>query len=897
MRILPYVAVFLLTPFAALHAPAAEVKLAVFDVDATPPVGSAMAYDPVKRLDEMTLRCRGIVLLSPDKPIVLCAVDWLGIANEGHDAFCAALAEAAGTTRDRVAVHTLHQHDAPECDFTAERIVSELKVTNYGRYEGTFQRKVIRRAADALRAALKTAQPVTHYGWGEAEVKEIASNRRIMGPDGRVRAERYTATKDPALRAEPEGTIDPQVSLLSFWNGERPLAVLSYYACHPQSYYRTGVPSPDFPGIARFIRGQAVPEALHVHFNGAGGNIGAGKYNDGAKENRMTLALRLADGMKRAWDATERHPLAASQLGWQTVPVRLPAAAHLEEAKLIAAIKAQPARGPIAEPDQLAWLKRAESGRAIDVACLRVDKVRVLHMPGELFVEYQLAAKSMRRDLRVAMAAYGDYGPDYIGTAAAYAQGGYETSAKSSGVDERAEPILMAAIKKLLEPVRPVPEGMERHGGRSLQAGVGRANITPKGPIWLSGYAARKHASEGVIQDIWAKALVIEDTSGGRVALVTTDLVGLPHELSEEVARRLKEKYGLNRSQIVLNASHTHSGPVVWPNLSAMYFLSPAEKDRVLEYRKQLADNIVRAVDMAMADRAAARVSIGHGSAGFAINRRQPAKAGVQIGVNPAGPVDHDVPVLKIASPDGKLRAVLFAYACHNTTLGADNYRISGDYAGFAEAELEKALPGTIAMFAMLCGGDQNPNPRGTVELAQQHGKGLADEVRRVLDGKLRAVNGPIRTAYEVTELKFAPHDRATFVKEAVSTDKYKQARARLMLADYDAGRPIRSLPYPVQAIRFGDDLTLLALSGEVTVEYGLRLKREFSKENLIVMGYSNEVRCYIPSLAVLKGGGYEPVTSMIYYGLPAPFAEDVEETVIAASRNVLKATTRQDQR
>ncbi len=219
MRILPYVAVVLLTPFAAFHAAALqasepEVKLAVFNVDATPPVGSEMAYDPVKRLDEMTLRCRGIVLLGPDKPIVLCAVDWIGIANEGHDAFCDALAEAAGTTRDRVAVHTLHQHDAPECDFTAERIVRELKLTKYGRYDGTFHREVIRRAADTLRAAWTTAQPVTHYGWGVAEVKEIASNRRILGSDGRVRAERYTATKDPALRAEPEGVIDPQLSLL-----------------------------------------------------------------------------------------------------------------------------------------------------------------------------------------------------------------------------------------------------------------------------------------------------------------------------------------------------------------------------------------------------------------------------------------------------------------------------------------------------------------------------------------------------------------------------------------------------------------------------------------------------------------------------------------------------------
>ncbi len=441
----------LLAPRVALHASEPVVKLAVFDVDATPPLGSAMAYDPVRRLDELTLRCRGIALLGADKPVVLCAVDWIGIANEGHDAFRDALAEAAGTTRDRVAVHTLHQHDAPGCDFTAERIIRELRLTNYGRFEGTFHRQVIRRAADAVRSALWAAQPVTHYGWGVAEVKEVASNRRIPGPDGRIRATRYTATKDPSLRAEPEGVIDPQVSLVSFWNGDAPLAVLSYYACHPQSYYRTGVPSPDFPGIARFIRGQAVPEALHVHFNGAGGNIGAGKYNDGAKENRMLLALRLAEGMKQAWTSTQRHPLAASALGWQTMPVRLPVAPHLKAAELVQAMKTQRSRGYIAEADQLAWLKRSEAGQAIDVSCLRVGAVRVLHMPGELFVEYQLAAKAMRRDLHVSMAAYGDYGPGYIGTAAAYREGGYETSARASSVDPKAEQALMAVMKKLLE--------------------------------------------------------------------------------------------------------------------------------------------------------------------------------------------------------------------------------------------------------------------------------------------------------------------------------------------------------------------------------------------------------------------------------------------------------------
>ncbi|MFV0441972.1 MAG: hypothetical protein ACK5Q5_00220 [Planctomycetaceae bacterium] len=436
--------------FPARGAEPSGVRLAVFDVDATPALGSAMAYDPVKRIDELTLRCRGVAITGIEQPIVLCAVDWIGIANEGHDAFRDALAEAAGTDRQHVAVQTLHQHDAPGCDFTAERLISELKLDDYGRFEGTFHREVIDRATQALRRGLEQAQPVTHYGWGVADVVDVASNRRILGPDGKVRVTRYTATRDPKIRAEPVGTIDPEVSLLSFWNGETPLAVLSYYACHPQSYYRTGIPSPDFPGIARFIRGQSVPEAVHVHFNGAGGNIGAGKYNDGAKENRLALATRLADGMRAAYLSTEKQPLTANMVGWQTVPVQLEPAPHLSKEGLIETLKTQPARGYIAAADQLAWLTRCESGHKIDIACLRVGDVRVVCMPGELFVEYQLAAKDLRPDLHVAMAAYGDYGPGYIGTAVAYMEGGYETSPRASNVAPDTEEVLMEAVRTLL---------------------------------------------------------------------------------------------------------------------------------------------------------------------------------------------------------------------------------------------------------------------------------------------------------------------------------------------------------------------------------------------------------------------------------------------------------------
>lgn len=213
------------------------LKLATFDVDATPPLGSAMAYDPVKRVDEMTLRCRGIVLLGSGEPIVLCAVDWIGIANGGHDAFRAELAKAAGTVPGRVAVHTLHQHDAPGCDFTAEAIIKELGVKGYTRFTGDFHRTVIARAAEAIRAALPNAQPVTHYGYGEAVAKEVASNRRVEQlPGGRIGRMRGSSCKTPELIALPEGLIDPIVSVLSFWNADKPVALLSFYACHPQSY-------------------------------------------------------------------------------------------------------------------------------------------------------------------------------------------------------------------------------------------------------------------------------------------------------------------------------------------------------------------------------------------------------------------------------------------------------------------------------------------------------------------------------------------------------------------------------------------------------------------------------------------------------------------------------------
>lgn len=426
----------------------AQLAVAPFDADATPSPGSSLAYDPMTAAGELTLRCRGVVIRGAGEPIVLAAIDWIGVANDSHDAFRDLLAAAAGTRRSRVALHALHQHDAPVADSTSERVL-----VSRGLAPGCFHSDIVRpamlRASNAVARASTLAVPLTHVGWGQAEVFEVASNRRVPGTNGFVRAVRYTATADPALRAAPEGLIDPLVVAVGLWSHDKPVAVLTYYATHPQSYYRTGIANPDFPGIARFLRDQALPGTLHVHFNGAGGNLGAGKYNDGNPTNRPVLARRLAEGMQRAWQSMERRPIDAADVGWSSEPVQLPVARHLKAGDIDAAIR-RPSPALYVQAAQLAFVERRQQQAPTDLSCLRLGNIRILHLPGELFVEYQLAARLMRPDLRVAMAAYGDYGPQYIGTEIAYGLGGYETEPRSSGVDPSVQGVLLPAIQRLL---------------------------------------------------------------------------------------------------------------------------------------------------------------------------------------------------------------------------------------------------------------------------------------------------------------------------------------------------------------------------------------------------------------------------------------------------------------
>lgn len=385
------------------------------------------------------------------QPIVLCSVDWICISNDGHDEWRRALARGAGTTPERVAVHVIHQHDGVRCDFqTAELLAANGLSGKY--FDEPFVKTVIRRAEAAAAQAAQASQPATHIGIGSARVDKIASNRRVLGPDGKVKHIRFSKCTNPEAVAAPEGTIDPFLRSVSFWHDDTPLCVLTYYASHPQSYYGEGDVTAEFVGLARGQRERELDGLPHIHFTGAGGNVAAGKYNDGSPEMRPVLTQRLATGMRDAWEATEKQPLAADDLEWRVEPVDLPPAAHLDPTKLKAVLADETAEptAKLTAARKLVFLERKRRGRKIDLSCLRAGDAAIVHMPGELFVEYQLAAHDMRPDAMVCMAAYGDRSPSYIGTAAAYDQGGYETSERTSYVAPTVESVLMEGMRRLL---------------------------------------------------------------------------------------------------------------------------------------------------------------------------------------------------------------------------------------------------------------------------------------------------------------------------------------------------------------------------------------------------------------------------------------------------------------
>lgn len=419
------------------------------------------------------------------------------------------------------------------------------------------------------------------------------------------------------------------------------------------------------------------------------------------------------------------------------------------------------------------------------------------------------------------------------------------------------------------------------------KAGAATVDITPTRMIWMAGYASRNKPAEGVMQHLFAKALAIADREGGRMVFVTADLVGIPLELRQSIEKQAGEKYGLPAASLLLNASHTHCGPELRVKRMKQDGRTEEQVRQSEEYFAELEKKITAVIGQAIAAMEPAKLGYSHARCGFAMNRRLPTATGFSNSPNPAGPVDQAVPVLRVEGADGKLRAVLFGYACHNTTLSF--FQFCGDYAGFAQQYLQENHPGMTALFMMGCGGDQNPYPRRQVDHASQHGRALANAVEAALEPKSKPLTGPLHSSLEYVTLDFAPIDPAKLAEEAKSRTKAQAEHAARVMEALRTGTQRTTLEYPVQAVQFGKELTMVALAGEVVVDYSLRLKKEIDSPAVWVAGYSNHVFGYVPSLRVLREGGYEGGQAMWHTAFPGPFAESVEERIIATVHRAVK--------
>jgi hypothetical protein len=430
----------------------------------------------------------------------------------------------------------------------------------------------------------------------------------------------------------------------------------------------------------------------------------------------------------------------------------------------------------------------------------------------------------------------------------------------------------------------------------SWKAGVSSVKITPEGPAWMAGYASRNKPSDGVEHDLFAKSLVIQDAAGETLVMVTLDLISVPGPLRTHIEDKLKQSHGLKPENLLMNCSHTHSGPEIRTTGTALDGLDPERREKAIAYVESLQTRILSSIDAAFIKLAPANISFQKARAGFAMNRRLPSDTGYKNSPNPEGRVDHAVPLLRVEDAEGAITAIVFGYACHNTTLGL--YQMNGDYAGYAQHYLEEAHPGTVAMFMMGCGGDQNPYPRRTLDLAKQHGRTLATAVEAGLQTPKRAINGSLKMAFATAELEYAEAPtKDELLEQAQSTNKYDQRYAERLLKELEEGTLITSYPAPIQVVRLGDAVLFVALPGETVVDYSLRIKRENRKQggpDVWVAGYSNDVFAYIPSLRILLEGGYEAGGAMRYMTTvvqPGAFAPNVEDLLMSRVNELIKST------
>ena len=424
--------------------------------------------------------------------------------------------------------------------------------------------------------------------------------------------------------------------------------------------------------------------------------------------------------------------------------------------------------------------------------------------------------------------------------------------------------------------------------------GLAEVKITPERPLALAGYASRNHPFEKVTTDLYAKALSLEDRDGHVGVIVTTDLIGLTAAIAEPVCQRLAAKTGLNREQILLSSSHIHTGPAVTLDLKERESkTSPDDQQRTVDYTRWLQDRLVEVVERSMEKREPARLSWGNGVVNFVMNRREFTPNGVILGNNPRGLADRSVPVLRVEAPDGRLLAVVFGAATHNTTLTDTCYEVCGDYSGFAQTYVQEHHPGVRALFMLGCAGDSNPYPRGTMDFARQHGEALGKEVGRVLETKLQPVRGPVKIAFGKADLPLqTPPPREELEKQAARKGPIQAWVAQQMLAKLKRGESLPThYPAPIAVWQFGKDLTLVGLSGEVVVDYVAMLEKALGPNRLWPVAYCNDVFGYVPSARVLKEGGYE--TRGLYSGGIGLFDAKTQDVLVAKVRELAEKAGR----
>lgn len=418
------------------------------------------------------------------------------------------------------------------------------------------------------------------------------------------------------------------------------------------------------------------------------------------------------------------------------------------------------------------------------------------------------------------------------------------------------------------------------------KAGASKVEITPKEPVWLAGYGSRTQPSEGVRQPIYVKALALEDSTGARSLLLTFDLLGLDRGTARIIAESVQKRFGIPRERVAMVASHTHSAPVAGTVLLPAYPLEASHVAVIERYTDWMLERVTEASEQAVRALAPATLHFGQGFAGFAVNRRRVGNR-----ARP-GPVDHDVPVLGVKGSEGRWRAIVFGYACHATVL-SDN-QVSGDWPGYAQAAIERDHPGAVALFVTGAGADSNPLPRRAVALAERYGETLGYEVADVLKQKLVDVAEPLRAAYREVDLPFSEAPKRAIWEDRAKTGENhmvrNHARAMLAMIERDGKLPER-YPYPVQVWRFGNQMKMIILGGELVVDFAHRFKGEYGADDTWIAGYANDVFAYIPSLRVLREGGYEGGGAMIPYGQPSPFRWPVEEIIAETVDQLITAT------